>query len=50
MNEAIEEIATTVGAAVGAAIALRLIRWALREYAVREGVRILDDGVPGWAE
>ena len=50
MNEVIEELATTVGAAVGAAIALRLIRWAVREYTVREAVTVLKDGVPGWAE
>lgn len=50
MNEIVEELATTVGAAIGAVIALRLVRWALREYAVREGLRALEDGVPGWAE
>jgi hypothetical protein len=50
MNEVIEELVTTVGAAIGAAIALRLVRWALREYAVIEGRRALEYGVPGWAE
>ena len=50
MSEVIEEIATTIGAAVGAASALRLVRWAAREYVVRESTRILDDGLPRWAE
>lgn len=50
MNDLLEELATTVGAAVGAAIALRVTRWIVREYIVREGARVLDDGVPGWAE
>lgn len=46
----LEELATTVGAAVGAAIALRLTRWLIREYVVMDGRRALEDGVPGWAE
>lgn len=50
MNDVLEELATTVGAAVGAAIALRLTRWIIREYVVHEGKRVLDSGVPGWAE
>lgn len=50
MNEVLEEVVTTVGAAVGAALALRLVRWAVREYTIREGASVLNDGVPGWAE
>lgn len=50
MNNVLEELATTVGAAIGAAIALRVVRWIAREYVVHEGKRVLEDGVPGWAE
>lgn len=50
MNEVVEELVTTVGAAIGAAIALRLVRWAYREYQVREGAKALASGLPRWAE
>jgi hypothetical protein len=44
-----EGIAARVGATLGAYLAVRLLRWAVREYTVQEALRELDKGVPRWA-